>query len=72
MAIDYYRNLTPVERLDKVGELLVKGIYLYHQNKNSETKEPLDKKGKVSISKSRRRRDVNFAPRLILTKEFSQ
>ncbi len=61
MAIDYYQNLTHEEQLDRIGDLLAQGIYLYSQKKNDEPQEFLDKKKEAPLTKSEHRRNVNLA-----------
>lgn len=61
MAKDYYQNLAPQERLDKVAEIINKGIYLYHQKSNSKIKESPQEKEAAIISKTKRREDINLA-----------
>lgn len=61
MAIDYYQNLTHEEQLDRIGDLLAQGIYLYSQKKNDEPQEFLDEKKEAPLPKSEHRRSVNLA-----------
>ena len=60
MAIDYYKNLTHEERLDRIGRLLAKGVYLYSQKKKYEPQEPSDEKKEPHLIKSKYRRSVNL------------
>ena len=69
MAIDYYNNLTPEERLDKVGELLIKDIYLYCQKNNDEIKKSSEEK-QVPIPKAERREGVNLVPAINLNERI--
>ena len=69
MARDYYKNLTPEERLDKVGELLIKDIYLYCQKNNDEIKKSSEGK-QVPIPKAERREAVNLVPTINLNERI--
>ena len=69
MARDYYKNLTPEERLDKVGELLIKDIYLYCQKNNDEIKKSSEEK-QVPIPKAERREGVNLVPTINLNERI--
>ena len=62
MAIGDYNNLTPEARLDKVGELLVKGICFYHRNKNDEIERLPNEKETALTSKTKRREDIDLVP----------
>ena len=70
MAIDYYKNLTTEERLDKVGEIIAKGVYLYHQKNNDEIKKASEEKETVSIPKIKQKGDVNLVPSINLDEKI--
>jgi len=69
MAIDYYDNLTAEERLDKVGEFLVKGIYLYYQKNSDEIKKSSEEE-QVPMPKAERREGVNLVPAINLNERI--
>lgn len=70
MAIGYYNHLTPEERLDKIGELLAKGVYFYYQNNTDEIKKSSEIKGKVSTPKTKSRKDINLVPKIDLNEKI--
>ena len=70
MAIDYYQNLTPQERLDKIAQLINKGIYLYYQRNNGEIEKPSPEKVVVSIPKTKRRENTNLESRINLNEKI--
>ncbi len=69
MAIDYYQNLTPQGRLDKIAQLINKGIYLYYQKNNDEIKKSSEEK-QVPIPKAERREGVNLVPTINLNERI--
>lgn len=70
MAIDYYKNLTPEQRVDKIGELLARGVYLCHQKNADETKNSSEEKELVPILKTKCRENVNLAPAINLDEKI--
>lgn len=70
MAIGYYKNFAPEQRLDKIGELLAKGVYLYHQKNADETKNSSEEKEALPILKTKCRENVNLAPAIYLAEKI--
>lgn len=70
MAKDHYQNLAPQERLDKVAEIINKGIYLYHQKSNSKIEESPQEKEAAIISKTKRSEKINAEQKLYLNEKI--
>ncbi|TRZ95268.1 DNA-binding protein [bacterium] len=70
MAKDYYQNLAPQERLDKVAEIINKGIYPYHQKSNSKIEESPQEKEAAIISKTKCSEKINAEQKLYLNEKI--
>lgn len=63
MAVD---NLLPQERLNKIAQIINKGIYLYYQKTNGRMEEPSQEKEVAFTSKIKRKENVNAENKIYL------
>jgi len=66
MAVDNYCNLTPLERLSKIAQLVNKGICLYYEKTNGKMEEPPQEKKTASILKIKRKESANVEDKIYL------
>lgn len=67
MAVD---NLLPQERLNKIAQIINKGIYLYYQKTNGGREEPSQEKEVAFTSKIKRKENVNAGDKIYLAEKI--